>query len=148
MAFLSFWAWAIFATQSFACYSFTMNSSYILSWLGVAFFGSLGALLRFLANQMPGHSLIWPIGTLLVNLSGAFAAGYLHSSPFWLERPQIRLILMVGLLGGLTTFSSLILESLTLWKEKGMAPAFLYLLLSCSLGLMACFAGHSLATSA
>ena len=66
-----------------------------------------GALLRQFGSGMP-----W--GTLAANLIGSFAVGYIA---VWLEgRGQAalywRAFLIVGLLGGLTTFSALMLESL------------------------------------
>ena len=71
-------------------------------WLG-------GALLRQFGSGIP-----W--GTLAANLIGSFAVGYIA---VWLEGrgPAAlywRAVLIVGLLGGLTTFSALMLESLLL----------------------------------
>jgi len=75
-------------------------------WLG-------GALLRQFGSGLP-----W--GTLAANLIGSFAVGYIA---IWLEgRGQAalywRAFLIVGLLGGLTTFSALMLESLLLARAQ------------------------------
>lgn len=75
-------------------------------WLG-------GALLRQFGSGLP-----W--GTLAANLIGSFAVGYIA---VWLEgRGQAalywRAFLIVGLLGGLTTFSALMLESLLLARAQ------------------------------
>ena len=75
-------------------------------WLG-------GALLRQFGSGIP-----W--GTLAANLIGSFAVGYIA---IWLEgRGQAalywRAFLIVGLLGGLTTFSALMLESLLLARAQ------------------------------
>ena len=70
--------------------------------------GALGAVLRLCANQLTVHYLgdRFPWGTLLVNLVGCFFLGFLLrlGSPYVSE--NLRLAVGVGLLGGLTTFSS------------------------------------------
>lgn len=84
-------------------------------WLG-------GALLRRLGEGIP-----W--GTLAANLIGSLAIGFLA---VWLEGrgPQAlywRAFLIVGVLGGLTTYSSLMLECLLLARgpRSGIAVAYL-----------------------
>ena len=84
-------------------------------WLG-------GAMLRQFGSGMP-----W--GTLAANLIGSFAVGYIA---VWLEgRGQValywRAFLIVGLLGGLTTFSALMLEALLLAYLGGTLVAGLLL---------------------
>lgn len=78
--------------------------------------GAVGAVGRFLvggwATRHLGNGFPW--GTLIANLVGALAAGFLL---VWLEGrgPSAllwRAFLMVGLLGGLTTFSALMVEAL------------------------------------
>lgn len=70
--------------------------------------GALGAILRLCVNQLTVH--FWgdrfPWGTLLVNLVGCFCLGFLLrlGAPYVSE--NLRLAVGVGLLGGLTTFSS------------------------------------------
>jgi CrcB protein len=89
--------------------------------------GALGALMRhFVAAWLLariGAALPW--GTLAANLLGAFAAGFLVS---WLEqRGQAaqywRAFLIVGVLGALTTFSALMIESL-LYARSGRLAAY------------------------
>lgn len=78
--------------------------------------GALGAGLRHLVGgwvlQQFGSGMPW--GTLAVNLAGSFAAGFLL---VWLEARgpgahYLRAFLIVGVLGGLTTYSALMLECL------------------------------------
>lgn len=88
--------------------------------------GALGAGLRFwiggLMLRQFGSGL--PYGTLAVNFIGSLVGGFLV---VWLEdRGQpalyLRAFLIVGILGGLTTFSSLMMESLILVRGgRGMA---------------------------
>ncbi|MET0288193.1 MAG: fluoride efflux transporter CrcB [Pseudoxanthomonas sp.] len=78
--------------------------------------GALGAGLRFWIGGVMlrhfGHQL--PYGTMAANFLGSFVAGFLL---IWLENRgaaalYLRAFLIVGILGGLTTFSSLMMESL------------------------------------
>ena len=70
--------------------------------------GAVGAMLRLCANQLTVY--LWgerfPWGTLIVNLIGCFLLGFVIrlGAPYVSE--NIRLAIGVGLLGGLTTFSS------------------------------------------
>ena len=86
--------------------------------LCVGFGGGIGAILRYhltlTANRLFG--LTFPFGTLLVNLLGGFAIGFLLAlaqSAAWLDT-NARAFLITGLLGGLTTFSTFSAESITL----------------------------------
>lgn len=116
--------------------------------VAVAAGGALGSLLRFAtANWINSH---WPqhfnIATLLVNVIGCLLIGYFYG--LFLLRPdvslEVRAGLLVGLLGGLTTFSSFSLDTLRL-LESGQAPlAIGYAALSVLGGLLATWAGVSL----
>ena len=93
--------------------------------------GALGAGMRHLVGawmlrQYAGH---WPLATLAVNLGGAFLAGLAFA---WLEArcPATlpwRAFLIVGVLGGMTTFSALMLECLLFARSDrpGMVAAYL-----------------------
>ena len=93
--------------------------------------GALGSLARFVIGDALTRRLGqgFPWGTLCVNFLGAFLAGYLLA---WLQArgdgsPLLRAFLIVGLMGGLTTFSSMMLESLVLARaERGlMVPTYI-----------------------
>lgn len=92
-------------------------------WLG-------GLLLRQLGSGFP-----W--GTFTVNMLGSFAIGFLA---VWLEArgPSAlywRAFLIVGLLGALTTWSSLMLECLLMARSERVPMMFGYLLVSLAAGL-------------
>ncbi|MET1066874.1 MAG: fluoride efflux transporter CrcB [Pseudomonas prosekii] len=116
--------------------------------LAVSVAGIAGTLLRFAAgNWVSAH---WPkhfyLATLAVNLVGCLIIGVLYG--LFLTRPEvpieIRAGLIVGFVGGLTTFSSFSLDTLRL-LESGQAPiAFGYLAISVFGGLLATWAGLSL----
>lgn len=107
--------------------------------------GALGAGLRFwlggtLLRQF-GERLPW--GTLIANLIGAFAVGFLAE---WLQgRGQSalywRAFLIVGVLGALTTYSALMLELLLMSRGGRIAPAFAYLTLTLCAGVVLVFVG-------
>lgn len=84
----------------------------------------------------------FPWATLLVSLTGAFVAGFLL---LWLEgrvgAALWRALLVVGVLGGLTTFSSLMVECLLLTREQRSTAAVAYLAISLGGGLLPAWLG-------
>ncbi len=89
-----------------------------LQMLAVAAGAAAGALLRWLAGLwLNGSWSGFPLGTLLVNCVGGLLIGMaLH----WFERSPdelLRLLLVTGFLGGLTTFSAFSVESLLLLQR-------------------------------
>jgi len=117
--------------------------------VGVAIGGAIGSVLRYLVHT---HSATWfgsafPVGTLLVNVLGSLLIGFL--SFLLLERfivsDEIRFAILVGLLGGFTTFSTFSLETLNLIQQGNFLNAFANIFASVILCLLACFVGLSLA---
>lgn len=85
----------------------------------------------------------FPYGTLFVNVSGCFLMGLLF---VLLERvdsisPQLRALLLIGFLGGYTTFSSFSIETLTLFENGEWLSGLLNIVLSFSLCLIATWIG-------
>jgi fluoride exporter len=117
--------------------------------VGLVFLGGgLGSVLRYalataVQRSFPGS---FPAGTFLVNLAGCFAIGLVGA--LGLERaalsPEARTFLMVGILGGFTTFSSFAWETLGLLSVKDVARAVLYVGGSVVLGLLGAVAGRAL----
>jgi CrcB protein len=106
--------------------------------------GAAGTLLRMglttLAVRLCGGDFPW--GTFLVNLLGSFAFGLI----FGLVRsrgltPAQEVILLVGLLGGFTTYSSFAFQSLELLSTGRMAAGLAYILFTNSIGIAAVWAG-------
>ena len=103
-------------------------------------------LLIFLGAGLGGVSRYWvsngiysclgrgfPYGTLFVNASGSFLMGFLFT--LILERfdgigPQLRSLLLIGFLGGYTTFSSFSIETLYLFENGAWLSAVLNILSS------------------
>lgn len=120
-----------------------------MQWLAIALGGALGAILRHLITLW-GFSLTggrFPLGTLIVNLTGSFLIGicYVLIVERGLLGPEWRLLLMTGLFGALTTFSTFSLETLMLWHNGQPLTALAYTLASLVLCLAATGASMALA---
>ena len=98
----------------------------LYGFLAVGIGGALGALLRWVMgialNPLSPHVLL---GTLVANLLGGFLIGlaveyFLHHDSI---PPEVRLFVIVGFLGGLTTFSSFSIEAVELLIDKQAAWA-------------------------
>lgn len=88
----------------------------------------------------------FPWATFGVNVSGAFAAGFLSAAlTARLPHPHARLFVVVGFLGGYTTFSAFTLEALALWERGSVGRAVAYVVGSLALGLTAVSLGAALA---
>lgn len=114
----------------------------ILIFLGAGF----GGVFRYWVS----NSIYWlagrqfPYGTLVVNVSGCFLMGLLFV--LILERfdgigPQLRSLLLIGFLGGYTTFSSFSIETLNLFENGAWFSATLNICLSVILCMVAAWLG-------
>jgi CrcB protein len=111
--------------------------------------GAVGAAGRFALSgwftRHAGSALPW--GTLAANLIGAFLAGFLM---VWLEArgPSAlywRALLIVGLIGGLTTFSAVMIEALLLGRSSRLLDLGGYLALTLAGGFALVWLGARLA---
>jgi CrcB protein len=88
----------------------------------------------------------FPWATFTINITGCFAIGFLAVLlTRWLPHPHVRLLVIVGFLGGYTTFSSYAYESLTLAERGEVVLALVYVFGSVVLGLIAVTLGVALA---
>ena len=118
----------------------------MLKTILVALAGMLGTLLRywlsgFVARQY-GETFPW--GTMAVNLIGCFLAGavfYLTQERF-LVSPALRTIILIGFLGGFTTFSSYGLQTFTLLRDGEFGLALLNIGASNVFGLLMVWTGY------
>ena len=110
-----------------------------MNWVFVAFGGALGATLRygagFLISKPQG---LFPWTTWSVNILGCFFAGifFAFTQRFPILQNEVRLLLMVGILGGFTTFSSFGLETFQLIRQGQFPLALAYTLSSVLVGVI------------
>ena len=121
------------------------------SILAIAIGGGCGSVARFIVAKEMGRLLgdSLPYGTLLVNILGSFALGWLTT--FFLDRSDIsvalRLGLTVGFLGAFTTFSTFSLESLEFLLGGDLWRAALNITSNATLCLVMCYLGIRIAQS-
>ncbi|EKN6262107.1 fluoride efflux transporter FluC [Yersinia enterocolitica] len=118
-------------------------------WVGLG--GGIGSLLRWWIGLGVGkiYKGKFPLGTFLINISGAFVIGYLSIlfSVDWRDRygDLMNAAVLTGILGGYTTFSSMQLDAAKLSTARGRAIAAGYLIISVLVGLAAAALGAWLA---
>ena len=85
----------------------------------------------------------FPLGTLLVNVTGSFALGFIikYALATPAITPELRALLTTGFCGGYTTFSAYTFETAALIEEGQYQRAGMYVVLSVLLALAATFAG-------
>lgn len=100
--------------------------------------GFIGAVLRFVISSKFNNEEGIPMGTLAVNLAGSLLIGFL----FGLQLPKLWTVFFVsGLLGALTTYSTLMKELLWLWECGKKKKAILYGLITFAAGIGLAYAG-------
>ena len=118
---------------------------YLLVLLG----GGTGALARYVAGSaiMSRFGGRFPLGTFVINVSGSFAIGFLMTlltERFKLD-PAWRLLLVIGFLGGYTTFSSFEWETFTAVRDGQLWSGLLNIVSSVVFGYVAVWLGALLA---
>lgn len=120
-----------------------------MTLLWVALGGALGSILRYKigGSVQSGSGGTFPLGTLFVNLTGAFLVGLLVT--YLLERSsvsvEVRTGLLIGVLGGYTTFSSFSVQTLTLANEGQWLSVGVNVIASVTGALLAVWLGQTLA---
>ncbi|HLH32302.1 MAG TPA: fluoride efflux transporter CrcB [Terriglobia bacterium] len=118
-------------------------------YLLVLFGGGLGALARYvvgtaIAERVGGR--IPFLGTMVINITGSFLIGLLMTLLTQrLANPNWRLLLVVGFLGGYTTFSSFEYETLQAVQTGAMWMGLLNVVGSVALGYLAVWVGYFVA---
>jgi len=113
----------------------------------VASGGALGALSRYLISFYfkQNYDFNFPWHTFIINISGCFLIGAsLSLLRFIPDNEWLKIFVMVGVLGGFTTFSSFGLETFQLISAKHFITAFLYVSGSVFIGLAAVYFGYVL----
>ena len=114
----------------------------ILLWIAIG--GALGAMARFgISGWVSERSSFSPLGTFVVNISGAFALGLfagLGDAHFTYSTEVWRLV-ATGVLGSYTTFSTLFYETFSLIEQNAHRTALIYAVGSQALGVLAVVLG-------
>ncbi len=127
-----------------------------LQYLVIGLGGALGSMLRFgvgtlIDSNVQKTGYIFPWGTIIVNLTGCFVIGFIFTISGGEGRLMLstltRQFIMIGILGGYTTFSSFSLQTLTLAQSGQMWGALANVLLSVILCLGGVWLGAYLAGS-
>ena len=111
----------------------------------VALGGALGSVARYLVGKM--SLLLWgpdyPWGTLIVNIIGCFIMGLLAGllAHYTELSQEVRGFLLIGVLGGFTTFSAFALDVVTLYQRGALMAAGFYLLMSVFASIAALLSG-------
>jgi CrcB protein len=118
-------------------------------WIGLG--SAIGGMFRYGLSGMVARHLgeTFPLGTLVVNITGCFViglfAGLTGTEGRLLVSPPLRQFVMLGVLGGYTTFSSFGLQTLNLAREGEWFRAGANAGLSFILCLLAVWLGHVVA---
>jgi CrcB protein len=125
---------------------------FMLAYLWIAIGGAIGSMARYgfgnLASQKFGETFPW--GTLVVNITGSFVIGVLgalteaDARMATQSRVFVRQLLITGVCGGYTTFSSFSLQTLTLVQHRQWLYAGGNVLLSVTLCMIAVWLGYLL----
>ena len=120
--------------------------------LAVAAGGAVGAVGRYLMVSVVGHifGTGFPLGTIVVNVVGSFVLGALIEALalVWSPSPELRAMIVVGVLGAFTTFSTFSMDVVLLYERGALGQAALYIGASVVLSIGAFFLGLSLLRSA
>jgi CrcB protein len=117
--------------------------------LFVALGGAAGCVTRYWLSDVLQRLTQWPslVGIAVINITGSFLIGMLFvlitEKLYW--HPDWRSVLIVGFLGGYTTFSSFSLDTIAAIESGRWAVASIYVLASVLLSLLACAGGLALA---
>jgi len=118
-------------------------------FIGVA--GLLGTLGRYWLSGWADErwGATFPIGTLIVNLVGCLLIGFLFhaTEEKYLVDPVLRSAVLVGLLGGFTTFSSFGVQTFNLLRDGEIFLAGVNVLVSNVAGLLLVWIGYAVSKS-
>ncbi len=123
----------------------------MLEYFLIAIGGALGSVARYWVSGAVAQRFgeFFPLGTLVVNVSGSLLIGFFATwtdpeGRYWAQ-PALRQFVMIGLCGGYTTFSSFSLQTLNLARDGEWFAAGANAVLSLVTCLVAVGLGHLLA---
>lgn len=113
--------------------------------------GAVGALLRFLLSTVINQALPknYPWGIWVVNILGCFAMGIIAAlfAHKHMNSAFLRAGIVIGVLGGFTTFSSFSLDTFTLYQNSMQLTAVFYVISTVVLSILATWLGFYIISS-
>jgi CrcB protein len=111
----------------------------------------IGACIRYFTGQVFARLNIanFPYGTLAVNIAAGTLIGVIFalSEQTALISPRMKIFLMTGIMGGLSTLSALSLDTINFWRTGNWFTGFLNLFLNIALCLAGTFIGITIVKS-
>lgn len=114
---------------------------YLLVFCG----GGIGAMLRFMISNIiiNNNPTSFPYHTIIINIAGCFLSGLIsgyliQKNPDYL---YLKYLLIIGFLGGFTTFSAFGIECVTMLQNQQITQAILYIFSSVFGGIIFALAG-------
>ena len=107
--------------------------------------GAIGTILRYVMGGLDYRfsSGVFPISTLVVNVTGSLAIGFLWGiTDRFNFSPNVRMFVFLGILGGYTTFSTFSLETFNLMRDGEYRIALMNMFFSLILSVGAVFLGY------
>ncbi len=112
----------------------------------IALGGAIGSVARYLFSiaVLRATGSLFPLGTFAVNVVGCFAFGAIAGASEQRVQlaPELRMFLLVGILGGFTTFSSYEFESFGLMRDGQISAAAINIVGQVVAGLIGMWAGY------
>ncbi len=105
--------------------------------------GFFGAIARFSISKQLNHS-VFPTGTLIVNLLGAFLLGIITGAKVDI---LLSLLFGTGFMGAFTTFSTLKLEMTQLYIDKRKKIFLIYIIMTYGFGILLAYFGYLIGKS-
>ena len=117
----------------------------MLKVIYVGFGGFIGSVLRYFLYILTSNILGYtsPVATIFVNIIGCFLIGFAYQlfNTHLIISENLRLFIMIGLLGGFTTFSAFSIDAFLIYQNSGKILSIAYVVLSIILSLLATLTG-------
>tara|TARA_Y100001970_G_C13589206_1_gene534677 strand:+ start:110 stop:475 length:366 start_codon:yes stop_codon:yes gene_type:complete len=120
-----------------------MVNNFIFVFIG----GALGASLRYLFSLLIPKIGVFPISTLVVNILGSFFFGFILNFSNYRNDSWTHYLLLVGIAGAFTTFSTFSFETVQMFKQDEYMFAILNIVLNNVVCIASIFLGMKLAES-
>ncbi|MED1674543.1 fluoride efflux transporter CrcB [Pallidibacillus thermolactis] len=113
-------------------------------YLLVGIAGALGAMVRYIIGLVLFTNVMFPMATLIINLIGSYLLAWFTTNLFQRIEvsPELKTAIGTGFVGSFTTFSTLSVETINLFRNGLIYMGILYILFSLFGGLLMCRLGY------